>query len=168
MPDLSPTARQLIRSLDLQPHPEGGYYRETYRGEEQVVCQDGRTREACTAIHYMLCGNDYSAWHRIRSDELWHYHAGSPVDVHRIVDGTIVTQRLGDPLRHPGAAFQAMVPAGLWFAAERLDLGDGVDFALVGCTVAPAFRCSDFELADATALAGLASGHDALLGRLTR
>lgn len=168
MPDLSPAATQLIHSLDLQPHPEGGYYREIYRGLEHVVCQDGRTREASTAIYYMLCGSDYSAWHRICSDELWHFHAGSPVDVHVIADGGIVTHRLGDPLRHAGAAFQAMVPAGHWFAAERVDPGDGADFALVGCTVAPAFQFSEFELADIETLTGLASGHDALLRRLAR
>lgn len=168
MPDLSPAATQLIRALDLQPHPEGGYYRETYRGREHVVCQDGRTREGSTAIYYMLCGSDHSAWHRIRSDELWHFHAGSPVDIHVIADGGIVTHRLGDPLRHAGAAFQAMVPASHWFAAERVDLGDGADFALVGCTVAPAFQFSEFELADAETLAGLAGGHDALLRRLAR
>ncbi|WP_427313120.1 cupin domain-containing protein [Cupriavidus sp. H39] len=168
MPDLSPTARQLILALELQPHPEGGYYRETYRSTERVACQDGRTREACTAIHYMLCGNDYSAWHRIRSDELWHYHVGSPVDVHRIVNGTLVTQRLGDPLRHPGAAFQALVPAGQWFAAERVDAGDHVDFTLVGCTVSPAFQFSEFELASAATLVGLVRGHDMRLQRLLR
>ncbi|WP_265918881.1 cupin domain-containing protein [Cupriavidus nantongensis] len=168
MPDLSPTARQLIHALDLRPHPEGGYYRETYRSEERVTCQDGRTREACTAIHYMLCANDYSAWHRIRSDELWHYHAGSPLDVHRIVDGTIVTQRLGDPLRHPGAAFQALVPGGQWFAAERVDAGGPEDFTLVGCTVAPAFQFSEFELASAATLAGLVRGHDLRWQRLLR
>ncbi|WP_354687986.1 cupin domain-containing protein [Cupriavidus necator] len=156
MPDLSPAATQLIRSLDLKPHPEGGYYRETYRSAPS------------TAIYYMLCGNDYSAWHRIRSDELWHFHAGSPLDVHVIVDGSIVTHRLGDPLRRPGAAFQAMVPASHWFAAERVDLGDGADFALVGCTVAPAFQFSEFELADLDTIAGLAPGHDALLHRLAR
>ncbi|QEZ46306.1 cupin domain-containing protein [Cupriavidus oxalaticus] len=168
MPAHSLAANELIRTLALKPHPEGGFYRETYRSEERIVCADQRTREASTAIYYMLCGNDYSAWHRIRSDELWHFHAGSPVAVHSIADGGIVTQRLGDPLRHTGASFQAMVPAGRWFAAERVDLGDGVDFALVGCTVAPAFQFSDFELADAAALAGLASGHDTLLRRLSR
>lgn len=168
MPDPSPAATQLIRSLDLKPHPEGGYYRETYRSQQRLVDEDGRTREASTAIYYMLCGSDYSAWHRIRSDELWHFHAGSPVDVHVIAAGGIVTHRLGDPLRHVGAAFQAMVPAGHWFAAERVDLGDGADFALVGCTVAPAFQFSEFELADRDTLAGLAGGHDALLRRLAR
>ncbi|GLC92497.1 hypothetical protein Tamer19_19050 [Cupriavidus sp. TA19] len=168
MPDRSLAASELIRTLDLKPHPEGGFYRETYRSAERVVCADQRMREASTAIYYMLCGNDYSAWHRIRSDELWHFHRGSPVDLHSIVDGGIVTQRLGDPLRHAGATFQAIVPAGRWFAAERVDLGDNVDFALVGCTVAPAFQFSEFELADPAALAGLASAHHSLFRRLSR
>lgn len=134
------TADRLIKALDLQPHPEGGYFRETYRSAENIQCSDGRQRSASTAIYYMLRDSDFSAWHRIRSDELWHFHAGTPLDVHVLSgDGNLVTHRLGNPLEHRGALFQAVVPANHWFAAERVPSG-AQDFSLLGCTVAPGVR----------------------------
>src|SRR5690606_7284598 len=152
-------AQRLIRQLGLLPHPEGGYYRETYRSSMGVTTQAGR-RDASTAIYYLLEGKDHSAWHRIASDELWHFYAGSALDIHVLDDEQgLSTHRLGGPVREPGCMFQAAVPAGCWFAAEvtshavhRADDTVRVAFALVGCTVAPGFEFSEFELADTRAL----------------
>jgi len=156
----------LIERFGLRPHPEGGYFRETFRGEDRVVreASPGETRSASTAIYYMLCDGAHSAWHRIRSDEVWHFYAGEPIDVH-VIDtaGQLHTHRLGNALTHHDAVFQAVVPAGQWFAAE---LCNPAAFALVGCTVAPGLEFSGFELAG---VAGLPKGnpqHEAVIGRL--
>ena len=160
----------LIERFGLQPHPEGGYFRETFRGQDRVVREltrdaaPGDTRSASTAIYYMLCDGAHSAWHRIRSDEVWHFYAGEPIDVHVISStGQLLTHRLGDALTHHDAVFQAVVPAGQWFAAE---LCDPASFALVGCTVAPGFEFSEFELGNARELAAACPGHRELIERL--
>jgi uncharacterized protein len=102
-------AARLIASLALQPHPEGGYYRETYRATEMLRRPaHGVERTASTAIYYMLCGDAYSAWHRIRSDEIWHFYAGGPLHVH-VLDGQggLMTHRLGNAVEDPQCVFQA-------------------------------------------------------------
>jgi len=154
---------RLIRSLALIPHPEGGYYRETYRDAARVIrAADGADRSASTAIYYLLCDDAFSAWHRIQSDEGWHFYAGDPLDVHVLhPDGSLATHHLGNPLQVPGTTFQAVVPAGCWFAAGRRDGPYG--YALAGCTVAPGFEFSEFELADAAWLAAACPAHAALI-----
>ncbi len=156
----------LIRRLDLLPHPEGGYYRETYRAADAVTRGDGARRSASTAIYYLLCDGAWSTWHRIRSDELWHFHAGDALLVHVLTpDGAYRCLRLGDALKDPDAAFQAVVPAGSRFAAE---LADQASYALAGCTVAPGFEFSEFELADAAELQRLHPAQAGLIARLAR
>ncbi|ANY15247.1 cupin domain-containing protein [Bordetella pseudohinzii] len=152
----------IVRRLGLIPHPEGGYYRETYRAAETVRRGDGASRAAGTAIYYLLCDGAYSAWHRIQSDEIWHFYAGSELRVHELqAQGGLVTHRLGAT---PGeTAFQAVVRAGNWFGAE---LADPAGYALVGCTVAPGFEFSEFELGDTAALLRAYSSHEALIRRL--
>ena len=166
MPDLHAAKDTLIRRFDLKPHPEGGFFSETYRSVERVSRHDGsaQTRSASTSIYYLLCDGAHSAWHRIKSDEVWHFYAGEPLNVHVLDEnGTLVTHKLGNTLTHPDAVFQAVVPAGLWFAAECADPGT---FALVGCTVAPGFEFSEFELADIDALKARHPRHTALIERL--
>jgi predicted cupin superfamily sugar epimerase len=155
----------LIRRFDLQPHPEGGFFRETYRSAALVKRESGgETRAASTAIYYLLCDGAHSAWHRIKSDEVWHFYAGAPLLVHMLDEaGELITHRLGNPLTDPGSVFQAVVPAGLWFAAE---CEDPATFALVGCTVAPGFEFSEFELAGADALARAYPAHAEMIARL--
>lgn len=168
----------LIERFGLQPHPEGGYFRETFRGADRVMreitgdASPGDARSASTAIYYMLCDGAHSAWHRIRSDEVWHFYAGEPIDVH-VIDaaGQLITHRLGNALTREDAVFQAVVPAGQWFAAElcgetRDAACDPAAFALVGCTVAPGFEFSEFELADVAALTKAYPQHEAVIGRL--
>ncbi|CAB3703669.1 putative cupin superfamily sugar epimerase [Burkholderia sp. OAS925] len=170
MPDSDAARDELIRRFDLKPHPEGGFFSETYRSAERVSRNDGaadgttETRSASTAIYYLLCDGAHSAWHRIKSDEVWHFYAGEPLNVH-VLDaaGKLVTHKLGNALIHRDAVFQAVVPAGLWFAAE---CADPASFALVGCTVAPGFEFSEFELADVDALKSRYPQHAAFIERL--
>lgn len=161
------TKDQLIASLQLQPHPEGGFFRETYRAGMGVTPQGaGHRRSASTAIYYLLCDGAHSAWHRIKSDEVWHFYAGEPLDVYVLEqDGALTRHRLGNALTHADAVFQAVVPAGLWFAAE---CADPATFALAGCTVAPGFEFSEFELADTQALLAEYPQHRERILRLGR
>ncbi|GAB7538502.1 cupin domain-containing protein [Burkholderia sp. 3C] len=162
-----PAAAELIERFALLPHPEGGYFRETYRAPLRVGREaDGASRSASTAIYYLLCDGAYSAWHRIRSDEVWHFYAGDPLDVYLLDDADgLVIHRLGNPLLHPGAVSQAVVPAGRWFGAA---CADSAGFALVGCTVAPGFEFAEFELADPQALARQFPQHAEAVARLAR
>ncbi len=157
--------RGLVAALDLQPHPEGGYYREVFRSGLQVPFQ-GTARSAGTSIYYLLAQSAYSAWHRIDADEVWCFHAGGALDLHVLSPGGgVLTHRLGDPLRHPGAVYQAVAPAGCWFAAELVNPDD---FVLVGCIVAPGFEFTGFQLATEADLAGAVSRHGDWVRRLLR
>ena len=159
----------LIRRFALQPHPEGGYYRETYRARQRVSREPGlnggdRSYAASTAIYYLLCDGAHSAWHRIRSDEVWHFYAGAALNVYVLnEDGSLTVHRLGNALDDADAVFQVVVEAGTWFAAE---CADPATYALVGCTVAPGFEFSEFELADADALVARYPAHRASIVRL--
>jgi predicted cupin superfamily sugar epimerase len=146
-----------IERLDLRPHPEGGYFRETYRASESIA----------TAIYFLLTRDAFSAFHRIRSDELWHFYAGSPITL-AVLDaegkGQLATYALGrDPTR--GESLQVVVPAGAWFAAEVASAGA---YALVGCTVAPGFDFADFELGARAQLLEHYPQHRGVIERLTR
>jgi uncharacterized protein len=130
------TAGEVISLLDLKAHPEGGYYRETFRDERQ---HDGRA--VSTSIYFLLPAGRRSHWHRIDAVEVWHYYAGAPLKLD-VFDGTIVQEtRLGADLA-AGERPQATVPADAWQAAESLG-----EWTLVGCTVAPGFVFEAFELA---------------------
>jgi uncharacterized protein len=156
----------LIQRFGLRPHPEGGFFRETFRSAESVRRPDAlnTSRSASTAIYYMLCDGAYSAWHRIRSDEVWHFYAGEPLLVHVInPNGEVTTHRLGNTLHDANAVFQAVVECGHWFSAE---LADPRSFALVGCTVAPGFEFNEFELGNIDALRADYPQHEALIRRL--
>ncbi len=156
---------ELIRRFDLQAHPEGGFFRETYRSDARVLRDGpGDTRSASTAIYYLLADGAHSAWHRIRSDEVWHFYAGEPLLVHVLDEaGQLRSHRLGNALTHAGAVFQAVVPAGLWFAAE---CADPASYALVGCTVAPGFEFSEFEIASVDELVKAYPAHRDVIVRL--
>ena len=158
-------SRELIQRLKLEPHPEGGFFRETYRAGAHVTREhESDWRAASTAIYFLLCDGAHSAWHRIRSDEVWHFYAGDPLDVHVLdANGALITHRLGNALAHPDAVFQAVVKAGDWFAAECHDASGA---ALVGCTVAPGFEFSEFELAAPGALEARHPRHRELIARL--
>jgi predicted cupin superfamily sugar epimerase len=160
----TPSIENLIRQLALEPHPEGGFYRRTYQCQEQVTRIDGMRRHASTGIYYLLHGEAYSAWHRIDADEMWHYYAGDSLLIHMLDQhGNWKVQRLGNLLIDPNAVFQFVVPAGCWFAAER----EGAQgYALAGCTVAPGFEFSAFELADLHVLLNRYPQHAPAIRRL--
>ena len=134
----------LVRQLGLIPHPEGGWYRETHRSEQVVQSTRHGERAAFTSILFLLESPQVSLLHRIDSEEFWAWHAGSPLHIQVLRQGTPrETIHLG-----PGGAFQAVVPAGRWFGAELPEGG----WSLVGCVVAPGFEFSRFQLADRKAL----------------
>jgi predicted cupin superfamily sugar epimerase len=135
------TASDIIRLLDLKPHPEGGHFRETFRDARQV--EGGRA--ASTAIYFLLARGQRSHWHRVDAVEVWHHYAGAPLMLSLAATeaGPVTRLRLGSDLGS-GERPQAVVPTGHWQAAESLG-----DWTLVGCTVAPGFEFSGFELAPA-------------------
>lgn len=164
------TAAELIAALNLTRHPEGGWYRETYRSAETIPgtalpARFGGDRSCATAIFFLLERDGFSALHRIKSDEIWHFHAGAPLTVHVITpEGEYRAMRLG-PEVAAGESFQVVVPAGCWFGA-RIE-GEG-EYSLVGCTVAPGFDFRDFEMSDRDRLTDLFPRHAAVIRLLTR
>jgi predicted cupin superfamily sugar epimerase len=131
------TAADIIRLLELAPHPEGGHYRETFRDARTI---DG-TRAASTAIYFLLARGERSHWHRVDAVETWHWHAGAPLLIEIADDAQRISVTLG-PALASGERPQAIVPAGAWQAAQSQG-----DWTLVGCTVAPGFEFAGFELA---------------------
>lgn len=133
-------AAELIRMLGLQPHPEGGHYRETFRSAIMRPGPHGE-RAASTAIWFLLQAGEVSRWHRVLADECWHWHEGAPVDLHLCErpGSTVSVLRLG-PVAE-GSRPQQVVPAGWWQAAVPAG-----PYALVGCTVAPGFDFADFTM----------------------
>ncbi|MGD9656756.1 MAG: cupin domain-containing protein [Methylocystis sp.] len=135
---------EVVRLLDLAPHPEGGFYRQTFRDSSSV----GGGRAASTAIYYLLPGGGVSHWHRVDAAEVWHYYAGAPLELKIAQQGApIEILRLGLDLA-AGDRPQGVVPAGVWQSARGLGRGPN-EWTLVGCTVAPGFEFAGFELAPA-------------------
>ena len=148
----------MVRRLGLIPHPEGGFYRETFRSPLLLSLPDGRTRSASTAIYYLLPPGAFSAWHQVASDEVWHHYAGAPLELR--LPGKVI--RLGTDLA-AGEEPQAVVPPGVWQSARPLG-----GWVLVGCTVAPGFDFRDFEMPPRKELLERYPQHRALIERLTR
>ena len=164
------TAAHLIQHLQLLPHPEGGFYKENYRSKGVVSASAlprdfNGDRHYATAIYFLLRQGDYSAFHRIKSDECWHFYEGETLLVHMIApEGEYNCIRLGRQI-DKGEVFQYVVPAGAWFASEP---APGSLFALVGCTVSPGFDFADFEMAQAQNLRSEFPQHRSLIERLCR
>lgn len=138
---MSPRASDLLGLLDLRPHPEGGHYVEVYRSADQVR-QLARNveRPAITAIYFLLTQGEFSRWHRVMSDEMWHYHEGDPIELLLFDDRGFRRQPLGPASRQTRPT--AIVPAGTWQAARTLGA-----YTLCTCTVGPGFDFADFALA---------------------
>lgn len=164
------TVDYFIKHLQLQPHPEGGFFKENYRSEGVISsgCLPAGfsgDRNYSTAIYFLLRQGDYSAFHRIASDECWHFYEGGTLLVHVInKDGKYSCIRLGRKIDE-GEVFQFVVPANCWFASEP---APGTEFTLVGCTVAPGFDFADFEMAEAKNLSNLFPQHQPIVQRLCR
>jgi uncharacterized protein len=132
------SAVEIIRKLELKPHSEGGYFRETFRDNRT----DANGRAASTAIYFLLARGERSHWHRIDAVEVWHYHAGAPLVLEMAAEGEPVHRMKLGPDIAMGERPQGIVPAAHWQAAESLG-----EWTLVGCTVAPGFEFANFEIA---------------------
>lgn len=147
-------AQYWINAYQMQAHPEGGYFVETYRSAEllpqsALPARFSGDRNVSTGIYFLLENHHVSALHRIQADEMWHFYAGGPLNVYVIHPaGELEIIRLGNNPAQ-GEVFQAVVPAGCWFGSKP---ADETTYSLVGCTVAPGFDFTDFELAGRTDL----------------
>jgi len=160
-----PTAQYWIKKLNLQKHPEGGYFSEVYRSEEEIKKEHlparySGSRNYSTSIYFLLTSDEFSAFHRIKSDETWHFYSGQSVTIHMINEkGNYSSVKLGT---NPESeeVFQFTIPHSTWFAAsvEETD-----SYALVGCTVAPGFHFDDFELGDREELLKMFPEHEKVI-----
>ncbi|MGY4538705.1 putative cupin superfamily sugar epimerase [Mucilaginibacter sp. UYNi724] len=157
-------AQYWIDHLNLQPHPEGGYYKEVFRSVNEVSrVGSADLKQACTSIYYLLEGRDFSGFHRLASDELWYFHKGTPLHIHVLeTDGTHRTIQLSDD---DTGSLQAVIAPNTWFAAE---IPTATGFALMSCAVAPGFDFAEFEMAKKDELLAAYPQHQELLGRLCR
>ena len=157
----------LISHLQLKPHPEGGFYAETFRSTLSVdSAEHEAVRSASTAIYFLLRSQDFSAFHRVRSDEVWHHYLGDPLELYLIDEqGTLRVERLGTDFAN-GQRPQALAPRNVLQAARVTAGSHG--FTLCGCTVAPGFDFADFELPSRAVLSARFPAHQALFSELTR
>jgi len=165
MQPLTEEVRRLVAELGMAPHPEGGFYKETWRGALTLGgLPHGAPRAAHTAIYFLLPAGTFSALHRVKSDEVWHHYDGDPVDLHLIDErGAHTVEVLGRDLAR-GERPQRVVPAGVWQAA----VPRGSRFALCGCTVAPGFDFADFEMPPRGELLARFPAQAEIVTRLTR
>ena len=163
-------AEKIAKKLNMQPHPEGGYFKETYRSngwinEDNLNENISGKRNYSTAIYFLLTSDSFSAFHRIKQDEIWHFYKGSPIKLHIISEKGIYTNvTIGNDLEK-GELPQYVVKAKDWFASEVID--DNT-YALLGCTVSPGFDFNDFELAERTSLISKFPENSSIITRLTR
>lgn len=162
------TALQWIEMLGLKAHPEGGFFRETYRSAEMIP-QSGLparfpgARAFATGIYFLLRSQDRSVFHRIKSDEMWHFYDGATLSIFVLDDSGVEAFRLGKNIS-AGESPQILIPAGKWFGAA---VEDRDSFVLAGCTVAPGFDFQDFEMADRFTMLKTFPAHSDIIERLT-
>lgn len=163
------TAQYWIEILELVKHPEGGYYKEVYRSDENIYknalpSRYSGDRNVATSIYFLINGDEFSSFHRIQSDETWHFYQGTTLELLVIDDhGKLMVFKLGVDLE-AGEQLQHTIPRNHWFAARVIDKGS---YTLVGCTVAPGFHFDDFELAERSKLIGQFPKHKKLIEELT-
>jgi uncharacterized protein len=160
------TVSDIVGHLQMLPHPEGGYYRETYRAQEQAMFEnmEGK-RNLATAIYFLIEKNNFSALHKIKSDETWHFYDGDALEVIEITEeGEVIKTAIGRNLQQ-GEVYQYTVKAGRWFGSRVKEDGS---YSLVGCTVAPGFDFRDFELAKQQTLCRQYPQHEELIQEMTR
>jgi len=161
---------EIIKSLELVPHPEGGHYKETYRSKGSInsdnldISYNG-SRNYSTSIYFLLTSNDFSAFHKIKQDEIWHFHEGSPIKLHTISEeGIHLEYLIGNDFKS-GQAPQLVVKGNHWFAAS---ITNENSYALVSCTVSPGFDFSDFILPTRHELIEKFPEHNKLITNYTR
>ncbi len=162
--------RNLIEKLALLPHPEGGFYKEIYRSKgiipQQVLGNNfSGDRHFCTSIYFLLTSDSFSAFHRIKQDEVWHFYNGSPLFIHVIEpNGNYIKHELGIDFNNDQVP-QLIIPAGCWFASH---VKEENSYTLTGCTVAPGFDFDDFELAERDKLMNEFPQYSVIIKELTR
>ena len=161
---------RIIKHLQLEPHPEGGFFKETYRsvgeiGPEYLPDSIQTNRNYATGIYFLLTHDSFSAFHKIHQDEMWHFYDGDAIRLHMISPSGVYSQVLIGRNFEAGEQPQFVVPAETWFASE-VAVPDS--FALAGCTVAPGFDFADFELPKRETLINKFPEHHAIISRLTR
>jgi predicted cupin superfamily sugar epimerase len=163
---LNKSAEFWIKKLNLQEHPEGGYYIEMHRSEILVnVSRSGSIRNACTAIYYLLKGNQFSSFHMLLSDETWHFYDGSSLTLHIIrADGKLSKVKLGMNF-DDNEAYQAVVSSGSWFAAS---VNEASSYSLVGCIVSPGFDYGDWNMTNVESLSRIYPQHRGIIQKYTR
>jgi uncharacterized protein len=159
------TVISIIKRLKLKKHPEGGYFAETYRSKNsfkksQLPKKFGGKRQHSTTIYFMLTGKDFSAFHRLKADEVWHFYSGSPLNIYVIQKNGKLKKIILGKNHH----YQTVIHAEQWFAAE---VTEPRSYSLVGCTVSPGFDFKDFELGEEEKLVKLYPGLKDLISRLT-
>lgn len=160
----------LVEKFNLEPHPEGGYFKETYRSAGTITNDSlpknyKGERNYSTCIYFLLTSETFSAFHKIKQDEIWHFYAGSPLKLFMISDqGDYLEQIIGNDFKS-GQLSQYVVPGGYWFAAKTIASNS---YSFVGCTVSPGFDFEDFELADQRDLMNRFPKHAEIISRLTR
>jgi len=165
---MQPKAQQYIKQLQLKKHPEGGYYKEVYRSGELILPEHlpkryKSTRNFSTSIYFLLEGKQFTSFHILKSDELWHFYDGSAVLLYNINQkGEISVKKLG---RDQDCELQLTIEKENWFAAE---IEDKKSFALFGCTVSPGFEFADFQLGKRNDLIKKFPQHSTLIKRLTK
>lgn len=164
------TAEYLIKKLKLQKHPEGGYYSEVYRSEELIEKDHlpnryTSKRSYSTLIYFLLDGDDFSAFHRVNSDEIWHFYAGTSLTLYIIGDNGIVENIVLSNDPEDNGSYFALIRKGIWFAAKTNKKNS---FTLVGCTVSPGFEFDDFELGNRQELISQFPQHKAIITLYTR
>ena len=162
-------ADYFIKTLGLIPHPEGGYFRETYRSSDSIdtsILSDSFTENhvLSTSILFLLKSGECSKFHKLNRDEMWHFHYGCPIKVVSISENGFLKENILSPEIDKNHVFQVLLPANTWFAAYPIQ---AASFSLVGCTVAPGFEFSDLELANAKYLLEKFPQHKELIKTLT-
>ena len=163
------SAKKIIEILNLKPHPEGGYFKENYRSKgviknNSLNFEANGERNYSTSIYFLLNENDFSAFHKIRQDEIWHFYAGSTLLLHTInPNGNYNLIRIGNKLEN-GDFFQFVVPARTWFASE---VENKTSYSFCGCTVSPGFDFRDFEMPSTKTLSKIFPQHQEIIKRLS-
>lgn len=162
--------KELISIFHLSEHPEGGFYKETYRSkglikESELTSEFSGDRNFCTGIYFLLASDNFSAFHRINQDEMWHFYEGSSLTIHMFnEEGNYSFQKVGLDFKN-GELPQFTVPKKVWFAAE---VNEANSYSFVGCTVSPGFDFDDFELANSHELVSKFPSHQELIKKFNR
>ncbi len=167
---LNKAAQIIIKNLNLTKHPEGGYYAEIYRSKdkinkEQLPERFNNPRVFSTAIYFLLTGDDFSSFHKLKADEIWHFYSGSSLILYEIDDENKLQKSILSNDMNKNTTFTKVVKAGNWLAVEVMHKDS---YSLVGCTVSPGFEFDDFELAKRDELISLHPQYRNIIQKLTR